>query len=126
MDAGKLDTSEFEAFLRTLLERSVLLSFDTTFTFLQKIFTLVLPNTSFSMLTRAVNIIIEHLPEMKKGLIDTLDIVFVPKQIASQFVLAIALETSVVSAINSFMIFVLFLNILTKINDDILILLISF
>ena len=33
---------------------------------------------------------------MKKGLLEALDLVFTPKQIASQFVLAVALETSMV------------------------------
>jgi hypothetical protein len=39
---------------------------------------------------------INHLPEMKKSLLEALDLVFIPKQIACQLVLAVALETSVV------------------------------
>ena len=39
-----------------------------------------------------------HLPEMKRGLLDALDVVFIPKQIARQFVLAVALESGMVSA----------------------------
>ena len=45
---------------------------------------------------RAANIIITHLPEMRKGLLDALDMVFIPRQMASQVVLAVALETSLV------------------------------
>jgi hypothetical protein len=45
----------------------------------------------------AANIIIAHLPEMKRVVLEALDMVFIPKQIASQFVLAVALETSMVS-----------------------------
>ena len=33
---------------------------------------------------------------MRKGLLDALDFVFIPKQIASQFVLAVALESAMV------------------------------
>jgi hypothetical protein len=49
-----------------------------------------------SLFSRAANVIINNLPEMKKGLLEALDLVFTPKQIASQFVLAVALETSMV------------------------------
>ena len=45
---------------------------------------------------RTANYIIQHLPEMKEGLLKGLDMVFIPKQIASQVVLAVALETSLV------------------------------
>ena len=51
---------------------------------------------SFPTLFRAANIIITHLPEMRKGLLDALDMVFIPRQMASQVVLAVALETSLV------------------------------
>ena len=40
--------------------------------------------------------IIQHLPEMRKGVVDALDMVFTPKQIATQVVLAVALESSLV------------------------------
>lgn len=44
----------------------------------------------------AAETILQHLPEMQK-VMDTLDIVFMPKQIASQLVIALALETSMVT-----------------------------
>jgi hypothetical protein len=49
-----------------------------------------------SLFSRAANVVINNLPEMKKGLMEALDLVFTPRQIASQFVLAVALETSMV------------------------------
>eukprot|EP00804_Cyclotella_cryptica_P021085 CCRYP_021109-RA/>CCRYP_021109-RA protein AED:0.08 eAED:0.08 QI:537/1/1/1/1/1/6/494/833 len=45
----------------------------------------------------AANILIAHLPEIKRILLDALDVVFIPKQIASQVVLAVALESSMVT-----------------------------
>ena len=45
----------------------------------------------------AANVIISHAPEMRRVVLEALDMVFIPKQIASQFVLAVALETSMVS-----------------------------
>jgi hypothetical protein len=48
------------------------------------------------LFSRAANAIINNLPEMKKSLLEALDLIFIPKQIASQFVLAVALETSMV------------------------------
>ena len=51
----------------------------------------------FSSYCSAANIVIANLPEMKRVLLEALDMVFVPKQIARQFVLAVALETSMVS-----------------------------
>ena len=47
----------------------------------------------------AANEIIANLPAMRKGLLEALDLVFIPKQIATQLVLAVALETSMVSKI---------------------------
>ena len=49
-----------------------------------------------SLFSRAANVTINNLPEMKKGLLEALDLVFIPRQIATQFVLAVALETSMV------------------------------
>mmetsp|Transcript_12200 Transcript_12200/g.21752 ORF Transcript_12200/g.21752 Transcript_12200/m.21752 type:complete len:821 (-) Transcript_12200:15-2477(-) len=49
------------------------------------------------LINEAANTIINNLPEMRKGLLDALDFVFIPKQIASQFVLAVALETAMVT-----------------------------
>lgn len=42
-----------------------------------------------------------HLPEMKRGLLEALDVVFIPKQIGRQFVLAVALESGLVSCDNA-------------------------
>jgi hypothetical protein len=47
----------------------------------------------------AANIIIANLPEMKRVLLEALDMVFIPKQVGRQFVLAVALETSMVSVL---------------------------
>ena len=55
-----------------------------------------LPSHSIVMYGRAANTIITNLPEMRKTLVDALDMIFTPKQIASQLVLAMALETSMV------------------------------
>eukprot|EP00804_Cyclotella_cryptica_P021086 CCRYP_021109-RB/>CCRYP_021109-RB protein AED:0.28 eAED:0.28 QI:426/0.75/0.6/1/0.75/0.6/5/0/486 len=49
------------------------------------------------LLHDAANILIAHLPEIKRILLDALDVVFIPKQIASQVVLAVALESSMVT-----------------------------
>lgn len=43
---------------------------------------------------RAANVLIKHLPEMKTGLLEALDLIFTPKQIATQLALAVALESS--------------------------------
>ena len=48
------------------------------------------------IMCRAANTIITNLPEMRKTLVDALDMIFTPKQIATQLVLAMALETSMV------------------------------
>eukprot|EP00970_Alexandrium_tamarense_P019507 scaffold14119_cov428-Alexandrium_tamarense.AAC.17 len=40
---------------------------------------------------------IANLPELKRLLFEALDVVFIPKQIASQFILAVALESSMVT-----------------------------
>ena len=58
-------------------------------------------SSSFSRVCHhsAANEIIANLPAMRKGLLDALDLVFIPKQIATQLVLAVALETSMVSKI---------------------------
>lgn len=53
--------------------------------------------TNFSLHFRAADTIIRNLPEMRKAVLDTLQIVFMPKEIATQLVLAIALQTSMVS-----------------------------
>jgi hypothetical protein len=45
---------------------------------------------------RAADTIIRNLPEMRKAVLDTLNMVFMPKEIASQVVLAIALQTTMV------------------------------
>lgn len=42
---------------------------------------------------------IANLPELKRLLFEALDVVFIPKQIASQFILAVALESSMVSSL---------------------------
>lgn len=47
----------------------------------------------------AANIIIANLPEMKRVLLEALDMVFIPKEIGRQFVLAVALETSMVRSL---------------------------
>ena len=52
--------------------------------------------TNFSSHFRAADTIIRNLPEMRKAVLDTLQIVFMPKEIATQLVLAIALQTSMV------------------------------
>lgn len=49
------------------------------------------------LINEAVNDFIKHLPEMRKGLLEALDLVFIPKQMATQVVLAVALETSLVT-----------------------------
>ena len=54
------------------------------------------------MMCRAANTIITNLPEMRKTLVDALDMIFTPKQIASQLVLAMALETSMVCCLDIF------------------------
>jgi len=56
-------------------------------------------NEAATIVNRAATIVpvLQHLPTMHKGLLDTLDMVFIPKQIASQLVLALALETSMVT-----------------------------
>ena len=52
--------------------------------------------TNVSLHFRAADTIIRNLPEMRKAVLDTLQIVFMPKEIATQLVLAIALQTSMV------------------------------
>ncbi|KAL7536063.1 hypothetical protein ACHAXR_011299 [Thalassiosira sp. AJA248-18] len=49
------------------------------------------------LINEAANNFIQHLPDMRKGLLEGLDLIFIPKQIASQVVLAVALETSLVT-----------------------------
>ncbi|KAL3767398.1 hypothetical protein ACHAW5_007658 [Stephanodiscus triporus] len=48
-------------------------------------------------INEAANFTIKNLPEMRKGLLEALDLVFIPRQIATQVVLAVALETSMVT-----------------------------
>jgi hypothetical protein len=45
---------------------------------------------------RAADTIIRNLPEMRKVVLDTLNMVFMPKEIACQVVLAIAMQTTMV------------------------------
>lgn len=45
-------------------------------------------------INEAANALIKNLPEMKSGLLEALDLIFTPKQIATQLVLAVALESS--------------------------------
>jgi len=66
MKAEIVDSSEFEAYLRNLINESA-------------------------------NVIINNLPEMKKVLLEALDLIFIPKQMATQVVLAVALETSMMA-----------------------------
>jgi len=48
------------------------------------------------LIQEAADTIIRNLPEMRKAVLDTLNMVFMPKEIASQVVLAIALQTTMV------------------------------
>lgn len=57
------------------------------------------------LINDAANVIIQHLPELKKALVDALDLIFIPKQIASQLLLGIALETTMVSVNQIYQIF---------------------
>jgi hypothetical protein len=68
-----------------------------------------------SLFSRAANVIINNLPEMKKGLLEALDLVFTPKQIASQFVLAVALETSMVGKHGVYLVWFILLSLLVLI-----------
>jgi len=54
--------------------------------------------THSSLTDSAANAAIANLPEMRRVLLEALDAVFLPKQMGSQLVLAVALETSMVSA----------------------------
>jgi len=48
------------------------------------------------LIQEAADTIIRNLPEMRKAVLDTLNMVFMPKEIASQVVLATALQTTMV------------------------------
>jgi hypothetical protein len=62
-------------------------------------------NLTTLFIFRAANVMINHLPEMKKILLEALDLVFIPKQIACQLVLAVALETTVVGKCGVILVF---------------------
>lgn len=112
-----MDSTEFEAMIRRLLEEWVALSSSSLCT--SNNFAWCLSHLSLlsNVLTHhlyfhytshpihctspqsAANTMIANLPELKRLLFEALDVVFIPKQIASQFILAVALESSMVSSL---------------------------
>ncbi len=100
MKADIADSSEFEAFLRHVINEWVWCWYPAVLYFLScKRIDSTLTDTSHYFLYRhhrAANTLITNLPEMRKILLEALDLVFIPKQIASQVVLAVALESSMV------------------------------
>jgi len=60
MKAETVDSSEFEAYLRNVINESA-------------------------------NVIINNIPEMKHWILEALDLIFIPKHMASQVVLAVTL-----------------------------------
>lgn len=54
---------------------------------------------SFHTKRRSADTIIRNLPEMRRVVLETLNMVFMPKEIASQVLLAITLQTTMVRMI---------------------------
>ena len=72
---------------------SRILSFAVVFAYLNLAMTANIIIFSFS---RATNVLMTHFPGMRKGVLNIVELVFIPKQMARQFVLAVALKTSMV------------------------------
>ncbi len=59
---------------------------------------MVHPNT-LTMNTRAIRLLMDQMPTVRQVVFEIIETVFVPKIIARQLAIAIALETGVVSAV---------------------------
>lgn len=86
MTGQAADPREFEAFMAKCVD--VYLS---SFYLSSHMLTPPRPHSS-----RAANVLMTQLPEIRRFFFNAAELVFIPKQIARQFVLAVALKTSMV------------------------------